>query len=427
MYRAHRARGPGAAARIGEVRVTMLRSLGSRRPSNAGPPPLLLIYSITLTGILNNTLIGPSIPDILAAFDQPDSRAGLLVASGAIPGIVVAPLIGVLADRFGRRPVLVPCLVVFGLFGGLAGLAPSFALLLLFRLLQGVGGAGLINLAVVIIGDHWTGAERARLIGRNSATLTVSLAVFPAVGGLLAEVGGWRLAFAPYPLALVTALVVWRRLPDVALVPQPRVVTQLGDAARVLRRPLLFRATLAAFVIFFLIFGLYLTVLPVLLESRFGLSAAPRGFVLAAPALTSTCAALLVGRLRAAYGGRRLVLVGSASFAIAFVGIGLAPTLALLLLAAMVYGIGEGLSIPTYQDFVAGSAPSASRGAVVAVWVGAARAGQVAGPLAAGAALSALGAGAAFTVGGALAFGMLAAQWRVRPTEATAAVAGSPR
>ena len=390
-------------------------------PRTPGAPPLLLIYSITVTGILNNTIIGPTIPDILAAFDQPDSRAGLLVASGALPGIVVAPLIGVLADRFGRRRVLVPCLVVYGVFGGLAGLAPSFALLLLFRLLQGIGGAGLINLAVVIIGDHWTGTERARLIGRNSATLTISLAVFPAVGGLLAEIGGWRLSFAPYPIALVTAACVWRMLPDIALAPQPQVSSQLRDAGRVMRQPLLLRATFAATAVFFLIFGLYLTVLPVLLENRFGLGAGARGLVLAAPALTSTAAALSVGRLRTGYGGRALVVLGSLCFAVAFVVIGLAPALWVLVVGGLIYGLGEGVTIPTYQDFVAGAAPAASRGAVVAVWVGAARAGQVAGPLAAGAALSVIAPGAVFVAGGALAAAMLAAQLRVTATHPGAA------
>jgi len=384
-------------------------------PRPPGAPPLLLIFSITVTGILNNTLLGPAIPDILATFDQPASRAGLLVASGALPGIVVAPLIGVLADRFGRRKVLTPCLVVFGIGGGMAALAPSFALLLTFRLVQGVGGAGLINLAVVIIGDFWTGNERARLVGRNAATLTISLAIFPALGGLLTEIGGWRLSFAPYPLALVTALLVWRLLPEIDLHPQPHVTAQLREAAKVLRRPLLALATVAAFGVFFLIFGLYLTVLPVLLEDRFGLSAGARGLIISAPALSSTVAALTVGRLRATYGGRRLVLVGSVCFTIAFVTIGVAPSLLVLLLGGLFYGLGEGLSIPTYQDFVAGAAPPASRGAVVAVWVGAARAGQVAGPLAAGAALVSFLPGTVFVVGGVLAFLTLLAQMRTNP------------
>ena len=86
-------------------------------------------------------------------------------------------------------------------------------MLLLCRLLQGVGSAGLINLAVVLIGDHWTGLERARRVGQNAAVLTVSLAVFPPIGGALTQLGGWRLAFAPYAVGFVTAARVWRRLP----------------------------------------------------------------------------------------------------------------------------------------------------------------------------------------------------------------------
>src|SRR3546814_443114 len=159
---------------------------------------MALIFTITVTGILSNTLVVPAIPDILDAFDLPDSQAGVFVAAGTLPGIVMAPVIGILADRHGRRAVLVPCLASFGLFGLLSALSPSFQVLLVLRLLQGVGGAGLINLAVVIIGDHWSGIDRARLVGQNAAVLTLSLATFPPLGGLLTELGGWRLSFAPY-------------------------------------------------------------------------------------------------------------------------------------------------------------------------------------------------------------------------------------
>jgi MFS family permease len=275
---------------------------------------------------------------------------------------------------------------------------------------QGIGSAGLVNLAVVIIGDHWTGNERAKLIGRNAATLTVSLAVFPLLGGVLTQAGGWRMSFAPYPLALLTAVAIWRMLPDVELHPQPHLRAQLGDAFRVLRQPLLAGATLAAFGVFFLIFGLYLAVLPVHLEDEFGIDALGRGLVLALPAASSTVMALSLGRLRARYGGRALVLTGSVLFAAAFLVIGVAPTLPILLAGSFAYGFGEGLTIPTYQDYVVGAAPVASRGAVLAVWVGAARAGQVCGPLAAGVGMSAAGTGETFVVGALIAAAMLVAQ-----------------
>lgn len=371
--------------------------------TQASPPPLPLIFSITITGILANTLVGPAIPDILDAFDQPDSRAGLFVAAGTLPGIVMAPVIGVLADRFGRRAVLVPCLVAFGAFGLLSALAPSFPVLLGLRLLQGLGSAGLINLAVVLIGDHWSGLDRARLVGQNAAVLTVSLALFPPLGGLLTELGGWRLSFAPYAVGLFTAVLIYRRLDPNRPAAGVTVRAQLsGAGAAVRHRDVLGSISIGA-IIFMLIFGLFLTALPVHLEREFGLSAGQRGLVIAAPALTSTVTALRLGWLRARFGVVRLLAGASVLFTVAFVAIGTAPTLPLLLAGAMLYGLGEGVFIPTLQDVVAGASTPAQRGAVVAVWVGAARAGQTVGPLAASGVYGAVGTGRTFVLGGALA------------------------
>ncbi len=255
-------------------------------------PGMPLIFTITITGILANTLVGPAIPDILEAFDQPDARAGWFVAAGTLPGILMAPVIGILADRFGRRAVLVPCLAAFGAFGLLSALAPSFPVLLGLRVLQGLGSAGLINLAVVLIGDHWTGVERARRVGQNAAVLTVSLAIFPPVGGLLTELGGWRLSFTPYVIGLATAVFIWRRLDPARPVDPVELHEQLAGARLAVRHRDVLGSISIGFVLFMLIFGLFLTTLPVHLEREFGLGAGWRGMVLAAPALTSTVAAL---------------------------------------------------------------------------------------------------------------------------------------
>lgn len=384
----------------------------STRPLRAAPvaPPLPLIFSITVTGILANTLVGPAIPDILDAFHQPDSRAGLFVAAGTLPGIVMAPVIGVLADRHGRRAVLVPCLVAFGTFGLLSSLAPSFGILLVLRLCQGIGSAGLINLAVVLIGDHWTGIERAKLVGQNAAVLTVSLAVFPPVGGLLTELGGWRLSFAPYAVGLATAALIWRRLAPARPTGNETLRSQLGGARLAARHRDVLGSTAIGFVIFMLIFGLFLTTLPVHLEREFGLGPGARGLVIAAPALTSTIAALRLGRVRARFGAVAIVAGAAVLFTIAFIVIGAAGSLVVLVAGAMLYGLGEGIFIPTLQDIVAGAAPASQRGAVVALWVGAARAGQTVGPLAAAGIYGAVGTHTTFVIGGALAATLVVAE-----------------
>ena len=380
-------------------------------------PPKWLIYAITATGILANPLIAPAIPDILADLDAPRGQAGFLIAAGTLPGIVVAPVIGVLADRYGRRAVLLPCLVLFGLFGVGASFAGSFWILLALRLGQGVGSAGLINLAVVLVGDHWDGVERARILGQNSAVLTVSLAVLPPLGGFLTELGSWRLAFAPYGLAIVTAAVLWRLLPETTANTGVTMRGQLREALGFARTRAVMGTVGLGFVIFFLIFGLFLTVMPLLVEDRFGLGAGARGLVLAVPAITSTLAALSLGRLQLRFGRSRLILLGSILFTVSFAAIAGAPALWLVLVAALVYGFGEGMSIPTLQDVVAGAAPASSRGAVVALWVGGARAGQTAGPLAAGGAVTLLGEGGAFGAGAVVAGLLIVAQLALRRPE----------
>ena len=116
-----------------------LAASGDEPATTTRPPSLWLIGAITVTGILSNTLIYPAIPDILDDLGIDDGAVGLLVAAASIPGIAMAPLIGVLADRYGRRRILVPCLVIFGLCGALAAFAPSFAWLLVARFGQGIG------------------------------------------------------------------------------------------------------------------------------------------------------------------------------------------------------------------------------------------------------------------------------------------------
>ncbi len=173
-------------------------------------------------------------------------------------------------------------------------------------------------------------------------------------------------------------------------------------AAGSVRQGVVAAAILYGFVLFILIFGLFLTVMPILLADDFGLSAGYRGLVLAAPAAASTLVSVNLGRLRARHGAGRLILGATVLFAAGFCAIGLADTLVVLLVGAACYGLGEGMSIATLQDVVAGTAPDETRGSVVAVWVSAVRAGQAVGPLAAGVSLATIGASSTFVVAAGL-------------------------
>lgn len=365
-------------------------------------PPLAFIFTVTLTGILNNTLVTPVIPDILSEFERSDASAGLLVATGSLAGIVVAPVAGFLADRFGRRVVLTTCLAVFGFFGGLAALAPTFEILLLARLLQGFGSAALINLAVVLIGDNWSGSDRTRLIGRNSSVLTIGLASMPLLSGVVTEASSWRVAFAIYTLALFTAAAAWLILDNGRPTDPPHVRDQFGAALVVLRRPVILATLLSGFLVFVAIFGLYLTILPIHLDDVFGLGAGARGLVIALPAVTATLASFNLGRIAVRTSARTVVLFSAVTLALAYVVIGVTTAMVVLIVATLMYGTSEGFFIPMLQDLNVGDAPDEHRAVAIAAWVGAARLGQTIGPLLAGFALGLFDTGTAFVAGAAI-------------------------
>jgi MFS family permease len=364
---------------------------------------LAFIFTVTLTGILSNALVTPAIPDILDEFGREDGSAGLLVAVGSLAGIVVAPIVGFLADRLGRRIVLTVCLAIFGIFGGLAALAPTFEVLLVARFLQGVGSAALVNLAVVLIGDNWTGLDRTRLIGRNSAVLTIGLAAMPLISGVTTEAAGWRVTFAIYTVALLTAAAAWVVLDAHRPPSPPRVRDQFGEALVVLKRPILRASMLCGFLVFVAIFGLFLTVLPIHLADVFGLEAGARGLLISLPAITATLASFNLGRVRTSTSARTVVIFSAAILIVSYVTLGLTTTLAVAVVATLMYGTSEGFFIPMLQDLNVQDAPDEHRAVVVAVWVGFARLGQTVGPLLAGLAVGFLGTGSTFVAGSGIA------------------------
>lgn len=373
-------------------------------------PPRLLIYAITITGILNNTLLGPSVPDILDDFGAGSSAAGVLVAAGSLPGVVVAPLIGLLADRYGRRAVLTPCLAIFGTFGLATALAPSLEVMIATRLLQAFGTAGLINLAVVLISDHWGGAERTRLIGRNAAVLTLGLAAAPALGGFVADALGWRAALLVYSVGVPMSLLTWRLLPADRPVSSETVGEQVREARAAIASPVVKAALGSGIMVFVLVFGGFLTTFPVHLEEVFDLGASARGVLIAVPAATSSLVAFNLGRIRERIPLRWLLIAAGVTYVLAFGAVAGAGMIAVVVVGTMFYGLGQGIFIPSLQDAVADAAPPERRGAVFAVWVGAARLGQSIGPLLAAGALAFTTTTGVFVLGTALAGLLLLAQ-----------------
>ncbi len=170
---------------------------------------LRYIYSITLMAIMGVASLTPAFPKIRDHFQITESQVGLLITVFTLPGIFLTLFLGILADRFGRKTILIPSLILFGLAGGLCAVFHDFHMLLILRFFQGIGAASLGSLNVTLIGDIYSGKQRAMAMGFNTSVLSVGTAAYPAIGGVLTMLDWYApflLAFLAIPVGIWIAL-----------------------------------------------------------------------------------------------------------------------------------------------------------------------------------------------------------------------------
>lgn len=372
------------------------------------------MFSVTLMAMLGVASVTPAFPRIATALHTPPESVGLLVSAFTLPGAIFTPVLGVAADRFGRKTILVPSLLLFGLAGAACGLARDFHLLVGLRLLQGIGGASLGAINVTLIGDLYTGRRRTTAMGYNSAVLSVGTAVYPAIGGALATVAWYWPFFLPIA-AVPVSLFVLVVLDSPAAPAAGSLRSYLRSAAAVMARGDVVVMFLAGLLTFVLIYGAYLTFLPFVLERAFAATPLGIGAVFAAASVATAVTSVGLGRIAARAGERRLVLTGFALYAVAMLAMPHAATVWQQVVVVMVFGAANGLSIPSILTVLSGAAPDQYRAAVMSVNGMLLRLGQTLGPLLAGAAYATVGLRAPFHFSAALAAAMLVPLlWTVR-------------
>ena len=380
-------------------------------------PNLHVIFGVTLIAVLGVSSITPAFPLIAEALDLTPYQVGLLVAIFTLPGASLTPILGVLGDRYGRKRVLVPSLILFAVAGTACGFARDFHLLLWLRLFQGMGAAAIGALNITIVGDLYSGWKRATVMGYNASVLSIGTALYPVVGGLLAILGWFYPFFLPI-LAVPVALMVLWRLQN----PEPSSDQGLAEYLRntflAIRNPqalVLFFASLVTFVI---LYGAYLTYLPFLLRQRFDASPVLIGLLFSATSVATAMTSFRLGRLAQRFSPQKLIYTGFILYALTMVALPLAPTITMLLLPAALFGVANGISIPSILTMLTDLAPAENRGAFMSVNATVLRMGQTLGPLVAGAMLQIRGLSGAYFGSAVLAVAALGVIGRFMKDEA---------
>lgn len=152
---------------------------------------------------IDNTIVATALPNIAASLGDVE-RVSWVVVSYLMATTVAAAVYGRLGDALGRKPLLLVSLAVFIIASLLCALAPTMLLLVGARVLQGIGGGGLMTLSQALVGEVVPPRERGKIQGYMAGTFMMASTFGPVAGGWLTQGFGWRAVFlVNLPVGLV--------------------------------------------------------------------------------------------------------------------------------------------------------------------------------------------------------------------------------
>jgi EmrB/QacA subfamily drug resistance transporter len=190
---------------------------------------------------LDQTVVGTALPRIVTDLKGNELYAWSITVY-LLTATISGPIYGKLSDLFGRRPIFIFAVSLFLVGSVLSGLSQEMWQFIAFRGLQGLGGGAMFPVALAVVADLYTPAERGKYLGFFGAVFGLSSLVGPAIGGLITDNLTWHwIFFVNVPIGIVSLVVLWRLLPAIRRPDAGRNIDFLGAAV--------FAAAVGAFLI----------------------------------------------------------------------------------------------------------------------------------------------------------------------------------
>ncbi len=341
---------------------------------------LLIAFGITLIVVMGVTNITPALPAMAQFFNIPYSSVALIITVFTMPGIILTPILGIMSDRIGRKIIIIPSLLIFGITGIIMFFITDFTWLIILRFIQGMGVSALGAINATIIGDMFTGKDRTIAFGYNASVLNIGTALYPAIGGFLCILG-WNYPFLLSAFALVVAWFAMFHLHN----PEPLNTSSLKRyfhaILTILKSPYVIGLLSTTVLTFILLYGPIITYFPYIISYRFKATAATIGLFMSAMSIVTAITSSQLQILTKRYSEKNLILYGFIGLCISFIIAGFAYNYFWLAIAIIIAGASNAINNPSLLSLLTAAAPAQFRGAIMSLNGMGLRIGQTAGPL----------------------------------------------
>lgn len=369
--------------------------------------PLFLSFFLTSVGNGGNQIARPLFS---ASFGVPIFLIALVNVTGPLASLVGAPLTGILADRFGRRPVVMAGLGIRALSAGLEFFAQSYAEFLVYELIGSFGLAMWTTGATVVIADV-SGPNVGRAVALRTSSQRLGLLCGPLLAAVLTGMFGLRSifllnAFGKIAGLLIFLLMIRESRPDsaaqAAAARKRSIVPRRADFAPFWNRTVVAAlfASIAAQIMSGT--GAFEVLFPVHATTQAGLTPAVLGLMLTLSGIATFLIALPNGEIVDRYGRKASMLPGLAVLALGCYWMATATDHGGILLAVLALGVGNGVCVGASQVMSVDLAPEEQRGSFLGVWQFLMSLVGIGIPLAVGTVAQNAGTGGAFLAIGAL-------------------------
>lgn len=352
---------------------------------------IISLASVPLIMTLGNSMLIPILPLMEKKLEISKLQSSYIITAYSIVAIIFIPIAGYLSDRFGRKKVIVPALILTGIGGLIAGIASwkmdsAYGMILFGRILQGIGASGAMPIVLPLVGDLFKRDEDASAtLGIIETSNTVGKVLSPILGSALTAII-WFLPFFSIPVfsavsvLMIIFLIKKKDNEEEEPIPFKEYWQLIKEVFREHKRWLIAVFVIGA-ILMFILFG-FLFYLSSILEDKFDIDGIKKGLLLAIPLLALSIASYVTGKkIKDNLSVMKwvtfigIVLAGLSVSVISFL-----DHFVYLLVLFLICGFGIGMALPSLDALITKTFDKTVRGAITSIYSSMRFIGVAAGP-----------------------------------------------